>query len=213
MASREKSSPSCRPLLDGLDKLWNRCLTVAVVVAAFHRQRVLPLMARRWRLFEMRPDDSIVGIRLSASALSDEEILCRVREAVDAKLRSGGLTTLAMHPSQGFLSLVSRAPLQPPSPLRFSLFLVPLCAFAVPAGDEGRVSLPAVHSRGREAAGNPPGACRGVEKMEGRQGGEAQEADSCTRETRRASSAAKEGRPPVGGVPIAVAINGCLGRR
>ena len=122
-------------------------------------------MARRRRLFEMRPDDSIVGIRLSASALSDEEILRRVREAVDAKLRSGGLTTLAMHPSRGYLSLVSHVPLQPPSPLRFSLFLVPLCAFAVPAGDEGRVSLPAARSRGREAAGDQPRARRHVENV------------------------------------------------
>jgi len=117
-----------------------------MVVAAFHSRRVLPLMARRWRLFEMRPNDSITGIRLSASALSDEEILRQVREAVDAKLRSGGLTTLAMRPSRGYLSLVSHAPLHPPSPPRFSLFLVPLCAFAVPAGDERRASLPAACS-------------------------------------------------------------------
>ena len=115
-------------------------------MAAFHTRRVLPLMARRWRLFEMRPDDLIAGIQLSASALSDEEILRRVREAVDAKLRSGGLTTLAMRPSRGYLSLVSHAPLQPPSSLCFSLFLVPLCALAVPTGDEGCASLPAACS-------------------------------------------------------------------
>ena len=80
-------------------------------MAAFHHQRVLPLMARQRRLFKMRPDDSIEDIRLSASTLSNEEILRRVREAVDVKLQSGGLTTLAMRPSRGYLSLVSRAPL------------------------------------------------------------------------------------------------------
>ena len=121
----------------------------------------------------MRPDEPAAGIRMSASALSDEEILRRVREMVDVKLRSIGLTTLAMRPMQGFLSLVSRAPLQPSSLLRFSLFLVPLCAFAVPAGDEGRASLSAARSRGREVAGDQPGARRGTKKMEGRQGGEA----------------------------------------
>ncbi|XP_066311546.1 uncharacterized protein [Miscanthus floridulus] len=52
----------------------------AVVVAAFHYRRVLPLMAWRWHLFEMRPDEPIKGIRMSASALFDEEILRRVRE-------------------------------------------------------------------------------------------------------------------------------------
>ena len=120
----------------------------------------------------MRPDNLIAGIRLSASALSDKEILCRVREVVDAKLQSGGLTTLAMRPSRGYLSLVSCVPLQPLSPLYFSSFLVPLCAFAVPARDEGRASLPATRSQGREAAGDQPGARRGAKKEEGRQGGE-----------------------------------------
>ena len=144
-----------------------------MVIAAFHSQRVLPLMARRWRLFEMRSNEPIAGIRLSASALSNEEILRRVRETVDAKLRSGGLTTLTMRLSWGYLSLVSHAPLQPPSPLCFSSFLIPLCAFAIPAGDEGRASLPTARSRGREAAGDQPGARRGVEKTEGRQGGKA----------------------------------------
>ena len=82
-----------------------------MVVAAFHRQRVLPLMARRRRLFEMRPDEPIEGIRMSTSALFDEEILCRVRETVEAKLRGGGLTPFTMRPLWGFLSLVSHVPL------------------------------------------------------------------------------------------------------
>jgi len=52
-------------------------------MAAFHRRRVLPLMARWQRLFEMTPGEPIDGIRLSAVALSDEEILRRVRETVE----------------------------------------------------------------------------------------------------------------------------------
>ena len=86
-------------------------------------------MARRQHLFEMRPDEPIMGIRMSVSALSDEEILRRVREMVEVKLRSGGLTPFAMRPSWGFLSLVSHVPLHPPRPPRFSLFLVPLSVF------------------------------------------------------------------------------------
>ena len=74
-----------QPLLRVLERLRSRGLTAAVVVAAFHRQRVLPLMAERRRLFEMRPDEPIKGIWMSAIALSDEEILCWVRETVEGR--------------------------------------------------------------------------------------------------------------------------------
>ncbi|XP_066333209.1 uncharacterized protein [Miscanthus floridulus] len=77
----------------------------AVVVAAFHRQRVLLLMARWRRLFDMTPDEPIEGIRMSVVALSDEEILRRVREIVEGWLKSGGLTPITMRPSWGYLSL------------------------------------------------------------------------------------------------------------
>ena len=79
-------------------------------------------MARRRCLFDMRPNEPIKGIQMSAAALSDEEILRRVRETVDGKLKSGGLTPIIMRPSQGYLSLVSHAPLQPLGPPRSSPF-------------------------------------------------------------------------------------------
>ena len=84
--------PKLEPLLEGLARLRNHGLTAAVVVAAFHRRRVLPLMARRRRLFEMRPGEPVEGTRMSSSALSDEEIHRRVGETVDVKLRGGNLT-------------------------------------------------------------------------------------------------------------------------
>ena len=37
--------PKLRPLLEALERLRSHGLMVAVVMAAFHRQRVLPLMA------------------------------------------------------------------------------------------------------------------------------------------------------------------------
>ena len=83
---------------------------------AFHRRRVLPLMAQRQRLFEMTPDEPIDDIRMSTVALSDEEILCRVREMVEGRLRSSGLAPFPMRSSWGYLSLVSHAPLQPLRP-------------------------------------------------------------------------------------------------
>ena len=91
--------------------MWGHGLTVAVVMAAFHHRRVLPLMARRRRLFEMKPGEPLEGIRMSSSALFDEEILRRVGETVEAKLKGGNLTPFVMRPSWGFLSLVSRVPL------------------------------------------------------------------------------------------------------
>ena len=75
--------PKLRPLLEGLERLRSRGLMVAVVVVAFHHRRVLPLMARQQRLFDMTPDEPIEGVRMSAVALSDEEILRRVRETVE----------------------------------------------------------------------------------------------------------------------------------
>ena len=68
-------------------------------------------MARRQRLFEMRPGVPIEGTQMSSSALSEEEIIRRVGETVEAKVRGGNLTPIAMRPSRGFLSLVSRMPL------------------------------------------------------------------------------------------------------
>ena len=118
----KEDQPKLQPPLEGLERLQGRCLTVDVAVAAFHHQRVRPLMARWRRLFDMRPDELIEGIRMSATALSDEVVLRRVREMVDGKLKSGGLTPIVMRPSRGYLSLVSHALLQPPRPPRSSPF-------------------------------------------------------------------------------------------
>ena len=68
-------------------------------------------MARRRRLFKMKPGEPIEGIQMSSSTLSDEEIIRRVGETVEAKLRGGNLTPIVMRLSRGFLSLVSRMPL------------------------------------------------------------------------------------------------------
>ena len=95
----KEDQPKLQPLLEGLERLRGHGLMAAMVVAAFHRRRVLPLMAQRRRLFDMRPDEPIEGIQMSATALSDEVVLRRVRETVDGKLKSGGLTHIVMRPS------------------------------------------------------------------------------------------------------------------
>ena len=85
-------------------------------MAAFHRRRVLPLMARRQRLFEKTPDEPIDGIRSSAVAFSDKEILRRVRETVERRQRSSDLPPFPMRPSRGYISLVSCVLLRPSRP-------------------------------------------------------------------------------------------------
>jgi hypothetical protein len=53
-ATREKQE-MLQPLLHALQKLRDEGLTAAGVVAAIHRQRVLPLAERRLQLSEMKP--------------------------------------------------------------------------------------------------------------------------------------------------------------
>ncbi|XP_066311631.1 basal body protein 10-like [Miscanthus floridulus] len=97
--------PKLWPLLEALERLRSHGLTTAMVVAAFHCWRVLSLMAWWKRLFEMTPDESIDGVRLSTVTLSDEEILHRVRETVEGWLRSSGLSPFLMRPMWGYISL------------------------------------------------------------------------------------------------------------
>ncbi|XP_066354455.1 cilia- and flagella-associated protein 91-like [Miscanthus floridulus] len=56
----------------------------------------------------MTPNEPIDGVRLSAVALSDEKILCRVRETVEGWLRSSGLPPFLMRSMWGYISLGMR---------------------------------------------------------------------------------------------------------
>ncbi|XP_066396257.1 eukaryotic translation initiation factor 5B-like [Miscanthus floridulus] len=67
--------PKRQLLLKALERLCSCGLMAAMVVAAFHHRRVLPLMAQRQRLFKMTPGEPIDGIQLSAITLSDKEVL------------------------------------------------------------------------------------------------------------------------------------------
>lgn len=116
--------PKLQPLLWALERLRSHGLMVAMVVVAFHHRRVLPLMARWQCLFEMTPDEPIDGVRLSTIALSDEEILRRMRETVEGRLRISGLTLFLMRLSWGYISLVSHASLWPPRPPWSLLFSI-----------------------------------------------------------------------------------------
>ena len=101
-------------------------------------------MARRRRLFEMKPDEPIDGIRMSTVALSDEEILRQVKGTVDGWTKSSGLSPFPMRLSRGYISLVSHVLLWPLRPSCSLYFPVPL--LRLPTGDEGCASLPAACS-------------------------------------------------------------------
>lgn len=100
--------PKLWSLLEALEKLRDRGLTVAMVIMSFHRQRVLPLMAQWQRLDQMTSGEPIEGIRMSATTLTTDDILRRVRETVAGGPSEADLFTVAMHPSWGHVSMVSQ---------------------------------------------------------------------------------------------------------
>ncbi|XP_066354740.1 uncharacterized protein [Miscanthus floridulus] len=71
-------------------------------------------MARRQRLFKMTPSEPIDGIWLSTVALSNEEILRRVRKTVEGRQRSRDLTPFLMRPLQGGMRDMRASPLPVP---------------------------------------------------------------------------------------------------
>jgi hypothetical protein len=62
--------------------LWDHRLTAAGVVIAFHRRRVLPLNERRLHLDDMTLEDSVESSRMASAALSNDELLRRVKGMV-----------------------------------------------------------------------------------------------------------------------------------
>ena len=112
-------------------------------------------MARRQRLFEMTPDEPIDGIRLSTVALSDEEILRRVKGMVDGWTKSSGLSPFPMCPSWGYISLVSHALLRPLRPSCSLYFPVPLlCLSSLQGMRDVRASPPPVPEDAKRRAVN-----------------------------------------------------------
>jgi hypothetical protein len=75
----EEEKPKLQPLLDALRRLQQRGLMAEMVAAAFHRQRVLPLMQRRLWIDEMTPEASLEGSRMSHESLPLNEVARRAR--------------------------------------------------------------------------------------------------------------------------------------
>jgi hypothetical protein len=71
-----------QPLLNALQKLRDRDLTAAGVVAAFHRRRVLPLTQQRLWLYQMTPEAELESSRMSSVTLHTDDLLRRVTTTV-----------------------------------------------------------------------------------------------------------------------------------
>jgi hypothetical protein len=95
-----------QPLMDALQKLRDEGLTIAGVVAAILRWRVLPLAERRLQLSEMKPGVDLEGSQMSSASVSVDDLRRRVAGTV-GRLDAGALTQPVMHPERGYVSLVS----------------------------------------------------------------------------------------------------------
>jgi hypothetical protein len=104
-ALREKQK-NLQPLLKALEELRERGLTVAGVVAAIHRRRVLPFTERRLLLSEMTSGVDLEGLQMSLVPLPADDLQRRVADTV-GRLDAGALTQLSMRPERGCVSLVS----------------------------------------------------------------------------------------------------------
>jgi hypothetical protein len=89
-----------------LQELRDGGLTAAGVVAAIHRQRVLPLAERWLPLSEMMPGVDLEGSQMSSVSLSADDLRSRVAGMV-GRLDAGALTQPLMRPERGCMSLVS----------------------------------------------------------------------------------------------------------
>jgi hypothetical protein len=110
------------PLLQALKVLREEGLTVAGVVAAIHRRRVLPLAERRLPLWEMTQEANWEGSRMSPDPLPHDALYRRVSVAM-GKPDPHALSQPQMRPDQGCVALVSARPflLHIPVCSRFSL--------------------------------------------------------------------------------------------
>jgi hypothetical protein len=99
--------PKLQLLLDALRRLRDGGLTAARLVTAFHRRRVLPLMARRLRLDQMEEGAPLEGCWMSDASLMAVEVTRRVAYTVAAGFAVADLNRIKMRPTRGYISLVS----------------------------------------------------------------------------------------------------------
>jgi hypothetical protein len=193
-AAREKQE-NLQPLLEALQELRDGGLTVARVVTAIHRRRVLPLIERRLPLSEMTPGVDLEGSQMSLVPLSADDLRRRVAGTV-GRLDAGALTQPLMRPERGCMSLVSVR----------SFFLCQIALgshsrdFRPPPGVGVSQAFPATGPGGRGGPSRAEGRCGEEEGEEGRGKGSGSRADAGSGRLGEAPSEAGEGRAPEGAV-------------
>lgn len=107
-------------MLAALKRLTQAGLDASVVIAAFHKRRVLPLMSRRYSMYDMKDGTAWEGTRMAPEDLDDQEILERTNKAAAANPVL--VYKVVMRPDPGYISVVRPIPLPDtcfPRPLVF----------------------------------------------------------------------------------------------
>ena len=95
-------------LTEALVHLARKGLTVAAVIANFHRQRVIPLTERSLPIFSLTPGVPASGSRTSMVLLPRGIAARRARNAVaEFPDNANDLWEIKMRPEPGYLSVVS----------------------------------------------------------------------------------------------------------
>ena len=109
-------------LTEALRHLARKGLTVAAIIANFHRQRVIPLTERSLPILDLTPEAPGSGSRTSLVLLPRDVAAWRARNAVaEFPDNSEDLSKIKMHPEAGYLSVVSS-----------SFNSLPICASPLP---------------------------------------------------------------------------------
>ena len=93
---------------DALRRLAGKGLTATIVIAKFHRRRVLPLMERKLPLFQMTGDAPYEGTRMVEEFLSDRVSAQRAGRAVSQPPSDlADYWRVSMCPEAGYIQVVS----------------------------------------------------------------------------------------------------------
>jgi len=93
---------------DALQRLAGKGLTAAIVIANFHRRRVLPLTERKLPLFQMTGDAAFEGTRMVEEFLPDGVSAQRAGWAVSQPLSDlADYWRVSMRPDAGYIQVVS----------------------------------------------------------------------------------------------------------
>ena len=97
--------------IDVLQRLAGKGLTAAIVIANFHRRRVLPLMERKLPLFQMTENAPLEGTRMMEEFISDDVSAQRAGRVVSQPPNNlADYWRISMRPDAGYINVVNLVP-------------------------------------------------------------------------------------------------------